>query len=170
MIQKVHLRNLRKSDCLTIPEAFQSQGSEDKIASLYERYFVEQEQRTRDIIVATIDDIFVGYVTVLWHAGYLPFKEQGIPEIVDFNVLKKYQRLGIGTALMDAAEARIKKESPKAGIGFGVFEDYGAAQVLYTKRGYIPDGRGIVKDSRSLQFGEEVIIDHSLAFYLTKEL
>ena len=34
------------------------------------------------------------------------------------------------------------QRSDHAGIGFGLYADYGAAQRLYIKRGYIPDGRG----------------------------
>ena len=55
-------------------------------------------------------------------------------------------------------------------IGFGLTSDYGAAQVLHIKRGYIPDGRGLVKDSISLALGQTVEINHDLALYLTKLL
>lgn len=59
--------------------------------------------------------------------------------------MKKYQRLGIGTKLMDEAETRIKRILEYAGIGFGVYKDYGAIQILYINRGYKPDGNGLIK-------------------------
>jgi GNAT superfamily N-acetyltransferase len=93
-----------------------------------------------------------------------------IPEIVDFNVLKRYQRKGIGTALMDEAEKSIKRVSDIAGIGFGVYKDYGAAQILYIHRGYIPDGNGLVRDSVPLNKGDVVTIDDSIVFFLIKNL
>jgi GNAT superfamily N-acetyltransferase len=121
-------------------------------------------------VIAEIDGDFAGYLAIKWKSGYLPFLQNNIPEIVDFNVLHKYQRKGIGTALMDEAEQRIKRVSPSAGIGFGVFKDYGAAQILYVKRGYVPDGTGIGKDSNPIAFGEHIIVDHSIVFHLVKEL
>jgi GNAT superfamily N-acetyltransferase len=93
----------------------------------------------------------------------------GIPEVVDFNVLKKYQRLGIGTLIMNEAEARIKKVSKVAGIGVGLMKDYGAAQILYIKRGYIPDGAGIIKNSKSLSYGDKITIDDDVVMFLTKK-
>lgn len=41
---------------------------------------------------------------------------------------------------------------------------------LYVKRRYVPDGNGIVKDAKPLSYGEHTVIDHSLVFYLIKEL
>jgi ribosomal protein S18 acetylase RimI-like enzyme len=52
-------------------------------------------------------------------------------EIVDFNVRPDLRRRGIGTRLMDEAEALIATRSPIAGIGVGLGLDYGPAQRLY---------------------------------------
>jgi len=127
-----------------------------------------QERGKRDIIIAETDGEFTGYLSVKWESEYKPFAKKGIAEIVDFNVLKKYQRLGIGTSLMDETEAQIKKVSDYAGIGFGVYQDYGAAQILYVNRGYLPDGKRIVKNSVSLKYGYKIIIDDSIVFCLIK--
>ena len=163
------LREIRKSDCQKINESFQKQGW-DKPISQYEQYLQFQEKGERDVIVAELNQEFVGYLTIKWKSDYEPFRIENIPEIVDFNVLKKYQRLGIGTFLMDEAENRIKKYSNMAGIGFGVYKDYGAAQILYINRGYKPDGNGLVRNSVPLKFGEVITIDDSIVFFLTKKL
>ncbi len=163
------LRKIQKSDPQKISQAFLSQGW-NKPISQYEQYYEYQETGKRDIIIAELDGDFAGYLTIKWQSDYLPFQEKEIPEIVDFNVLKKYQRHGIGTRLMDEAENRIQKVSDFAGIGFGVYKDYGAAQILYIKRGYIPDGRGLVKDSISLKKGDSVTVDDSIVFCLVKKL
>ena len=163
------LRKILPADCQPISEAFALQGW-NKPISQYQTYVKYQESGERDVIIAEIEGIFAGYLTIKWKSDYQPFAQEGIPEIVDFNVLKKYQRRGIGTRLMDEAEARIQKVSEYAGIGFGVYEDYGAAQILYVKRGYIPDGRGLVLDSVSLKYGDQVTIDDSLVFCLKKKL
>lgn len=163
------IREIRKADCQIISESFKKQGW-DKPASQYEQYLKFQETGERDIIIAELNQEFAGYLTLKWKSDYKPFQMKRIPEIVDFNVLKKYQRLGIGSKLMDEAEERIKKISDIAGIGFGVYKDYGAAQILYINRGYKPDGNGMVKNSIPLKFGDSIIIDDSIVFYLTKNL
>ena len=71
---------------------------------------------------------------------------------------------------MDEAELRIKKRSPIVGLGFGITEDYGAAQILYIKRGYVPDGKGLIRNSKSLKLGDQVVIDHGLAICVMKVL
>jgi len=48
--------------------------------------------------------------------------------------------------------------------------DYGAAQRLYVKRGYLPDGRGLVAHGCHVTWGETVVVDDDLALYLTKML
>ncbi len=170
MSNQIVLRKIEAADCQIISDAFKAQGSNDKTVELYKRYLSHQSKNERDIIIAMVNNEFAGYLTISWNPEYKPFSDKNIPEISDFNVLKKFQRLGIGSKLMDEAELRISKTSTHAGIGFGVFADYGPAQILYINRGYIPLGTGIVRNGESLQFGDEVIIDHSLAFYLTKTL
>ena len=169
MKRNLVLRKIQYADCQKISNAFKEQGW-NKPVSQYKAYVKNQERGERDIIIAEINGEFAGYLTIKWESDYKPFAKKGIPEIVDFNVLKKYQRLGIGTSLMDEAESRIKKISDYAGIGFGVYQDYGAAQILYINRGYKPDGKGLVKDSIPLQYGDAIIIDDSIVFCLTKKL
>jgi ribosomal protein S18 acetylase RimI-like enzyme len=163
------LSKIKAIDCPIISEAFEKQGW-DKPISQYEKYVEYQEKSERDVIIAEFNEAFAGYLTIKWQSDYPPFQEKKIPEIVDFNVLKKYQRRSIGTVLMDEAERRIKKVSEYAGIGFGVYKDYGAAQILYINRGYQPDGNGLVKDGVSLEYGDTITIDDSIAFCLTKKL
>jgi len=169
MKESLQLRKIKITDCQVISESFQKQGW-DKPVSQYKAYLACQEKRERDIIIAEMNQEFAGYLTIKWQSDYIPFKEQGIPEIVDFNVLKKYQRQGIGSHLMDEAEIRIKRVSRFAGIGYGVYKDYGAAQILYINRGYKPDGNGLIKNSVPLKYGEIVTIDDSITFNLIKVL
>ena len=169
MEKQLKIRSLTDSDCEQIYSAFREQGWEKPI-SLYQSYLDFQTSGKRDILVAELEGDFAGYLTILWESEYGPFKEKGIPEINDFNVLEKFQRRGIGSRLMDEAESRIKQRSPFAGIGFGVTKDYGKAQILYIKRGYVPDGNGMVRNHLPLNYGEQVTVDDDLAIYLTKKL
>ena len=67
----------------------------------------------------------------------------GYPEIVDFGVLEKYQKRGIGSKLMDAAERIASEYADMVYLGVGLHRGYGSAQRMYVKRGYIPDGSGV---------------------------
>ena len=163
------IRAMLESDCPIIAEAFTAQGW-NKPVGQYLRYWQESIQEKRVVLLAEYAGQFAAYITVVWKSDYPPFREAGIPEVVDFNVLIKFRRLKIGTALMDEAERRIAVRSPVAGLGVCMHGDYGAAQVLYARRGYVPDGRGIFYQGHYPQVGEQVRIDDDLGLYLTKRL
>lgn len=163
------IRLLEPTDIPEIAAAFQQLGWV-KPATQYERYFQEQTLKIRDVYVANVAGQFAGYLTICWNSTYPPFHEAHIPEIVDFNVLPSYRRLGIGTALMERAENEIAQVSPTAGIGVGMYADYGAAQRMYVRRGYIPDGRGLYHHNHFPTYGEQLTVDDGLALCFTKEL
>jgi GNAT superfamily N-acetyltransferase len=163
------IRLLESKDIREIAEAFHQLGW-NKPASQYERYLGEQSLGLRHVLVAFVNGEFAGYLTVCWHSLYEPFRKENIPEIVDFNVLPKFRRQGIGTQLIDIAEDTIAKVNPIAGIGVGLDPDYGAAQRLYVLRGYVPDGRGLHYRDHYVEYSEQINIDDELALYLTKAL
>jgi GNAT superfamily N-acetyltransferase len=167
--QNAIIRHLQSKDIPEIAGAFQQIGW-NKPASQYERYLAQQELGVRDVYVAFVEGQFAGYLTICWESSYQPFYIKSIPEIVDFNVLPDFRRMGIGTKLMDRAEREIAKISSVAGIGVGMTSDYGAAQRLYILRGYIPDGLGLHWRDHHVRYHEDVIVDDDLALYLTKEL
>jgi GNAT superfamily N-acetyltransferase len=159
------IRALGDGDPEVMSAAFTAIGW-DKPVSQYEKYLAEQRAGERDVLVATVDDTFVGYVTVRWKSPYFGT----IPEIQDFNVLPSYRRRGIGSGLMDAAEARVAERSAVVGIGVGLYVDYGTAQRMYVRRGYIPDGRGLMYDNQPVPPGETVRNDDGANLMFTKSL
>jgi GNAT superfamily N-acetyltransferase len=163
------IRVLEASDISQITKAFAELGW-NKPQSQYERYLIDQALEERDVYVAWVEGKFAGYLTICWKSTYEPFREKNIPEIVDFNVLPKFRRQGIGTQLMDKAESEIAKVNSVAGIGVGMDSDYGAAQRLYVLRGYVPDGRGLHFRDHHVKYGEQITVDDNLALFLTKEL
>lgn len=124
----------------------------------------------RDVIVAELGGTFAGYVSVVWVSTYPPFRDAAIPEIVDLNVLKACQRQGVATALLIEAELRIGRRSALAGIGVGLTADYGPAQILYTRRGYVPDGRGAWSGDKPLAYGTRAMVDDDLVLHLVRAL
>jgi ribosomal protein S18 acetylase RimI-like enzyme len=165
----VTIELLNESDIQPIAAAF-AELDWDKPAAQYQRYLQEQQAGLRVVLVATVEGVFVGYVTIVWGSGYPPFLAATIPEIVDFNVLPRFRRLGIGSQLMDEAERRIAERSPIAGISVGLTADYGAAQILYVRRGYLPDGHGLCWGEKRCQYGDRVIVDDGLTLYFSKQL
>ena len=154
---------------LLISKAFAELGWNKPVAQ-HKKYFHEHESGDRVALVAEIDSEFAGYVTVVWDSGYESFVEKGIPEISDLNVLPSFRRRGIGSALLDEAEAKIAGRSDVAGIGVGMTPDYGAAQRLYALRGYVPDGRGLTQNKEPVKFRQPIVVDHSTVLCFTKIL
>jgi ribosomal protein S18 acetylase RimI-like enzyme len=169
MNEKIIIREMLESDPPILAAAFTAQGW-NKPLSQYLRYWRESLADARQVLLVEYSGQFAGYVCILWESEYPPFREAGIPEIVDFNVLIKFRRMKIGSALMEAAEQRIARRAPVAGIGVCMHVDYGAAQVLYARRGYVPDGRGIYYRDHYPQHGEQVGNDDDLVLHLTKRV
>ncbi|MCJ8008548.1 GNAT family N-acetyltransferase [Lederbergia wuyishanensis] len=161
------IRNLLSEDCEIISKAFAEQGW-NKPVFQYERYLSEQKEGVRKILVAEYDNQFSGYLTIKWESDYASFGSKGIPEIVDLNVLIKYRKKGVATSLMDEAERIVSEKYDSIGIGFGLTSDYGAAQRIYVKRGYIPDGLGVSQNGKFLTYGDKITVDDDLVLYLTK--
>ena len=166
---EIMIRELREEDAQIISNSFKEQGWE-KPVDLYLNYLEEQNRGERVSLIAEVDGAFAGYVNVIWKSYYPSFVERGIPEINDLNVLIKYRRQGIGSQLMDKAEEIMKGRSGIAGIGVGLTPDYGNAQILYVRRGYIPDGKGIHNGQHYIKSGESAVVNDDLVMYLTKQL
>ena len=112
-----------------------------------------------------------GYINIYPNSEWGAFAGRGYPEIVDFGVLEKYRRKGIGTKLMDAAEEIAAKYSDTVYLGVGLHNGYGSAQRMYVKRGYIPDGSGVwYKDKVCTPYDTIYTNDDDLVLYLSKKL
>jgi GNAT superfamily N-acetyltransferase len=164
------VRLLNAHDPVRLGTAFGALGWPGRTVARYERYLAEQQTGQRVVWVAQHDGATLGYVCVLWRSDYPPFRNAEIPEIVDFNVLPGYRRRGIGTALMDAAEACIAGHSRRAGLGCGLYADYGPALLLYLRRGYLPDARGVTYDRRTVAAGQSIRLDDGAALMMIKDL
>ena len=104
-----------------------------------------------------------------WRSTYVGFADLNIPEIQDLNVLARFRRRGIASRLLNRAESEAALHSAAVGIGVGLHPGYNAAQRLYFKRGYIPDGRGITYRDHFVEEGAQVRFDDNLVMHFTKQ-
>lgn len=160
---------IEPEDCKALSDGFAAQNWH-KPQSQFEGYLKEQQAGARQIMVACWQGEAAGYLTLRPQAKSGPFAGKGWPEIVDFNVLEKFQRRGIGSRLMDCAEAEAAKLSRTVCLGVGLHSGYGAAQRLYIKRGYIFDGTGVWYQDKPLDQYAPCQNDDDLVLYLTKYL
>jgi GNAT superfamily N-acetyltransferase len=146
----------------------------NKPASLFEGYLKEQETAERLVWVANVHNQFAGYVTLNWQSQYESFAAARIPEIMDLNVLPPFRKVRVGSMLLNIAEKEAATKSEVVGIGVGLYagEDggYGAAQRLYVKRGYIPDGKGVTYNYEPTIPGNSYLLDDDLVLWFTKKL
>ena len=89
---------------------------------------------------------------------------------MDFNVLEKFRRNGVGTVLLDVAEKIAAEYSDTVYLGVGLHSGYGSAQRLYVKRGYVPDGSGVWYGDKVCNPYSACVNDDDLVLYLSKKL
>lgn len=136
------IRNMEPGDVRTIVREETAQGDAVSVEK-YDMRLRDQAETRSVALVAVYHGAVAGYIHVYREAGQGPFAGTGIPEIVDFGVLEKYRKNGIGTRLMDVAERLAWEYGPAVCLGVGLHSGYGSAQRLYAKRGYLPDGSGV---------------------------
>lgn len=160
---------LHQDDIASISEAF-LRIDKSKTLQLFQTYYKKHETGELCVLVADINNAAIGYLTIYWASPYQPFCRDGIPEIKDVNILPDYRRKGYGNLLLDHAESIISKRSKYAGIGVGLYSDYGPAQRIYARRGYMPDGNGLMYNNEQVKPGRQVIVDDDLTIMLIKKL
>ncbi|NCC22428.1 MAG: GNAT family N-acetyltransferase [Alphaproteobacteria bacterium] len=137
----------------------------------YERCLEEQAEGRRIIYGANLDGVLVGYCMLNWKPKYHFFRKFGIPEIQDLNVVPIYRRKGVAKALIANCEQVAKgRGHEQMGIGVGLLSDYGPAQRLYARLGYIPDGCGVTYDRNPVVHGEFRPIDDDLCLMMVKDI
>jgi GNAT superfamily N-acetyltransferase len=122
-------------------------------------------------LIATRGPGVIGYAAIVWESNYAGFQSRGIPLVHQIAVAGPFRQQGVATLLMDAAEQLARDRGiVTLGITVGLFDEYGPAQRLYGRRGYIPDGRGACRGQRPLSKGMQVIMDDDLIIWLAKDL
>ncbi len=168
--QKIGVRQIEKEDIDVLWALVDALGHVRDVDYFY-RCFELQAEGKRLLFVAALDGQDAGYCILNWVPKYGLFQKIGIPEIQDLNVVPELRRQGVGAALINHCEAVAKAMGhDRMGIGVGLERSYGAAQRLYVRLGYIPDGNGATYDRKLLSFGESRPLDDNLCLMMTKNL
>lgn len=166
---KILIRDLEERDAQMITDGEIAQGWHAEIAK-YEMRLKDQREGRSIALAAEYCGNVAGYVNVYPDSAWGAFAGEGLPEIVDFGVLEKYRRNGIGSKLMDVAEEIAAKYADVVYLGVGLHNGYGSAQRMYVKRGYIPDGSGVWYGSEVCPQYADCRNDDDLVLYLSKKL
>lgn len=130
----------------------------------------ENRQGKRVTLLAYYGGQLAGCCHLLLHSEYPYFRDHKIPEINDLNVFPEFRRRKIASRLFDELEGIASLNYHSIGLGVGLYKDYGNAQRMYGKRGYVMDGQGLTYKNQPVQGGESVRADDDLLIYLVKEL
>jgi GNAT superfamily N-acetyltransferase len=137
----------------------------------WNRRLAEHEAGERVVLLAVERADILAYGSLLWSPPYPFFHEFGIPELQDLVVAQHRRREGIGSRLIAALEQKARKRGClQIGLGVGLYADYGDAQRLYVKLGYVPDGRGMTSRLAPALGGAQVRVDDDLLLWLVKSL
>ena len=166
----ISIRRCAQADIQILYELISKLGYA-KDEGYFERCFAEQDQGSREIFIIAIDGNDAGYGQLDWQPRYSLFKKLGVPEIQDLNVLPEYRRRGIASALIThCEEMATAKGCEMMGISVGLTSAYGAAQRLYVKLGYVPDGYGVTYDRAAVTHGQLKPVDDDLCLMMLKDL
>ena len=167
--ENLRIRSMEAEDARIIYETYLSYGWHPSLET-YENYYKEQGENKRKVFIAEYAGEVSGLCTLVLNPTEGPFADMGYPEIVDLTVFFHMHKKGIGTKLLDAAEREAAKVSDAVYLAVGLHSGYGAAQRIYVKRGYVPDGSGAWYQGKQLEQYAPCHNDDDLLLFMSKKL
>lgn len=165
----LRIRSMKINDAKIIYDTYLSYGWHPTLET-YENYYMEQEEKKRKVFIAEYDGEVSGLCTLVMNPTEGPWSCMGYPEIVDLTVFFHIHNKGIGNKLLDVVEQEAAKVSDTVYLAVGLHSGYGAAQRIYVKRGYIPDGSGVWYQGKQLQQYAPCCNDDDLLLFMSKKL
>lgn len=121
-------------------------------------------------LLALYNGAAAGYVFLYYQCRWGGLANQNIPGIVDLIVFEKYRRQKIATILLDIAEDLAGRHCNRISLDVCLNSDYGPAQRFYSKRGYLPDGKGVYYEGKICETDALCRNNDELTLCLVKEL
>ena len=165
----LRIRSMTREDAQILFDTYASYGWHPSMET-YENYLREQEAGRRLVFIAEYEGSVAGICTLVLHPTEGPWANGEWPEIEDLTVFFHLHRRGIGSRLLDIAEAEAAKRADHVYLAVGVHSGYGPAQRIYGKRDYIPDGSGVWYKGKPLEPYAACCNDDELLLFLVKEL
>ena len=135
----------------------------------WQKYYKQQQENVRTAAILELGNEIVGYGSLLLQSEYPNFS--GMPEIHDVWVYEEFRKKGFATRLIQWLENLAKEKGyTKIGIGVGLYAEYGSAQKLYIRLGYVPDGYGITYKNELAIPGKSYPLDDELILWMKKDL
>lgn len=163
------IRSMKIEDAKIINDTYMSYGWHPAMET-YENYYKEQEEQKRKVFIAEYEGEVCGLCTLVMNPTEGPWAGMGYPEIVDLSVFFHVHKKGIGNKLLDVVEQEAAKVSDMVYLAVGVHSGYGAAQRIYVKRGYMPDGSGVWYQGKQLEQYAPCCNDDDLLLFMSKKL
>ena len=169
-INDIIVRDMVEADPEIITHEEHLQGWTHQKEEKYKQRLIDVAEGKCVALVAEYKGKVAGYFNVYPNTMCGLYGGKGFPELIDLGVFKKYRKLGIGTVLLQVAEQIAKKYADTVIIGVGLHRDYGSAQRMYIKHGFIPDGSGIWWQGKPLAPYADLKNDDELALYMSKKI
>lgn len=164
----IDIRIMHYNDIYSICKADNDESEENK--AYLKNQLQNQEKQECRALLALYNGNVAGYVFLYYKCKWGGLANCGIPGIVDLIVFQRYRNKGVATALMDTVEEIAKQHCNKVYLDVCLNSDYGAAQRLYIKRGYIPDGNGVYYKEKILLKNTICKNDDELTLCLVKKI
>ena len=165
----IMIRSMEIEDAKVIYDTYMSYGWHP-VLETYEKYYKEQEENIRKVFIAEYEGEVAGLCTLVLDPEEGPWANMGYPEIVDLTVFFHVHNKGIGNKLLDVVEQEAAKIADTVYLAVGVHSGYGAAQRIYVKRGYVPDGSGVWYQGKQLEQYAPCCNDDDLLLFMSKKL
>lgn len=142
-----------------------------KAVDYFEQALAHQDAGDRLVFIAEYEGEACGYCMLSWSPKYGFYKSMGYPEIQDLNILPAFRGRGFASELITHCEnLALERGCSHMGISVGLTASYGAAQRLYVKLDYIPDGHGVTYDRKVVAHAEFKPVDDDLCLMMVKRL
>lgn len=171
-IDNIEIRKIEEKDVDNLITTFCFPWSSiQETTEKWARYFVEHQKQIRTVYLLEKQGTLMGYASILYLSAYPDFRNAGIPEINDLWISEEYRGKGLGKQFICHLEGIACTEGYKQiGLGVGLYSDYGRAQRLYCKQGYVPDGKGITYKTSPVIPGKKYPVDDDLILWMVKSL